>query len=121
MGGLETRIDGLETRMGGLENGQRALWEGISGLESRVNESLDGLRVEVTSFCANMGARIDRVQDTATMIRDDIRVNYAATDNVRSLNHNTREDVHHLAEQVSGIYVRVKQLEEQVRDLKGDP
>jgi hypothetical protein len=66
------RVDG---RMGAMEAGQRQISESVSGLETRLSEHIDNVHTEVTSFRTDMSARIDRLQDSPTDVREDIRVN----------------------------------------------
>lgn len=66
-------------------------------------------------------ARMDRVQNSVTAIRDDIAVNYGTVDHVRKANDNTREELRQLTALVSGMMRQIVRLQTDVRGLKGEP
>jgi chromosome segregation ATPase len=122
---LGDRIDQLGDRIDQVE---KRLDDRIDQVEKRLDGRMGKMEIQigkvasdVLSFRTDMSARIDRLQDTVTSVRDDIRVNYAATEAVDRRNNDTREDVRHLTQQVSIVYLRVKKLEDEVRELKGNP
>ena len=65
--------------------------------------------------------RIDRVQDTVTGIRDDVAVNFGATDAVRRANDNTREELRGMGETIALLVRKLNRVEQDVRGLKGEP
>jgi len=88
----------------------------LARLESRLVRLEDGqtaLRVDVM-------ARMDRLENKLTEIRDDIAVNFGATDTVKRANDNTREELRSLGETVSAMYRVVRRLDDRVRHLEGD-
>ena len=82
--------------------------ERLGRLETRV----DSLKEEVTGLRVDMMARLDRQQDSLTMIKDDINVNIAATDNSEKRYKQFRDDYGHLSHQVSLVHRRLIQLEQ---------
>jgi len=133
---LGDRMDQVEKRLGDridqlgdrIDQVEKRLDDRIDLVEKRLDDRMAKMEIQigkvasdVLSFRTDMSARIDRLQDTVTSVRDDIRVNYAATEAVDRRNNDTREDVRHLTQQVSIVYLRVKKLEDEVRELKGNP
>lgn len=66
-------------------------------------------------------ARMDRLQDAITAIRDDIAVNLGTADQVRRANDNTRDELRALSEVVTTMLRQIQRLQTDVRELKGDP
>nr|WP_294502700.1 hypothetical protein [uncultured Rhodopila sp.] len=140
--GLEARFTGLEERIAGLEAGHLRLEDRIVGLEdrftgleagyNRLEAGLSGLKAEQTrlrsDFLAELGKtradimeRVDRLENAVTLIRDDIAVNMGAVDAVERANENTRADVRTLGEQVSVMWKQIKQLQSDMREVRGGP
>jgi hypothetical protein len=92
-----------------LEAGQTRLDTGLSSLEAGQAK----LRIDVME-------RIDRLQDTVTAIRDDIVVNFGATDAVKRAHDSTREEMRAYSEILTQIVRKVRTLESQVRELRGE-
>jgi len=105
-GGFVTLQGGFATLQGGL----LALQKSQTALE----ESQINLRVDV------MG-RMDRLENKLTEIRDDISVNMGSTYRAREAVDNTRDELRSLGEQVNIMWRQMKRLEQQVRDISGDP
>jgi len=63
--------------------------------------AIQGLRAELTQMRVDLMARMDRLEDGLTAIRNDIAVNFGAADAVKRANDNTREEVRSLGEMVS--------------------
>jgi chromosome segregation ATPase len=80
----------------------------------RMDERTGRLEEELTRARVEVMARLDRQQDVLAGIRDDIRVNVAATDMVRDRHNAIRNDYDQLAHQVSVIHRRLIQLEQRV-------
>lgn len=77
----------------------------------------DPILAAIASLRGDMMARMDRLQDSITAIRDDIAVNFGASDAAKRANDNTREEVRALGEVVTAMVRRVRNLEAQVRDM----
>jgi chromosome segregation ATPase len=103
VGRIEEPIDRMDGRIGRIAEPIDRMDERTGRLE----EELTRARVEVM-------ARLDRQQDVLAGIRDDIRVNVAATDMVRDRHNAIRNDYDQLAHQVSVIRRRLIQLEQRV-------
>lgn len=71
----------------------------------------------VAGLRADVMARIDRLQDTLTAIREDIGVNFSATDTVRRGNNNTRDELRSLADTVAGMQRQIHRLQADVANL----
>jgi chromosome segregation ATPase len=111
-----------------LEAGQTRLEAGYTRLEGE----LTSLKAEQTrlrsDFLAGLGKtradimeRVDRVENAVTLIRDDIAVNIGAAEAVERANDNTRADVRTLGQQVSVMWKQIKQLQSEMREVRGDP
>jgi hypothetical protein len=72
-----------------------------------------------TSLRVDLMARMDRLEDMNTKIRDDIAVNFGATDAVRRAHDNTREELRSLSDVVSVMHRQISRLETDVEQLKG--
>jgi chromosome segregation ATPase len=126
------RLEAGQTR---LEAGYTRLEAGYTRLEAgatRLEADLTGLKAEQTrfrsDFLAELGRtradimeRVDRLENAVTLIRDDIAVNMGAADAVERANENTRADVRTLGEQVSVMWKQIKQLQSEMREVRGDP
>ena len=64
---------------------------------------------------------MDRLQDLVTVIRDDITVNFGASEQVKRVADNTRDELRALSDVVSGMHRQIQRLQTQVRELRGDP
>jgi chromosome segregation ATPase len=110
VGRIEEPIDRMDGRIGRIAERIDRMDERIDRMDERtgrLEEELTRARVEVM-------ARLDRQQDVLAGIRDDIRVNVAATDMVRDRHNAIRNDYDQLAHQVSVIHRRLIQLEQRV-------
>lgn len=87
----------------------------------RLEAGQSSLQAGQTSLRVDLMARMDRLEDGLTAIRNDIAVNFGAADTVRRANDNTREEVRSLADVVSALVRKVRMLETRVRTLTGDP
>lgn len=93
-----------------LEAGQAKLEAG----QGRLETSHIALRVDLM-------ARMDRLQNSLTLIRDDITVNMGAVDAMQRANDNTRELVRSQGDQMNVMWRQLKNLEAKVRGITGDP
>ena len=66
-------------------------------------------------------ARIDRVQDTLTTVRDDITVVMGRADQAHRAADNVRDELRALNEVVTGVIRQVRRLQSDVRELRGEP
>jgi hypothetical protein len=60
-------------------------------------------------------------EDKLTAIPDDIGVSIGRVDRAREAAENTREEPRMMSEEVSIMWRQIKRLEEQMRDLTGEP
>ena len=65
-------------------------------------------------------ARMDRLQDEMTAVRDDITVNIGAGEHNKKVNDNTRELLRILESQVNIMWRQLKNLEAKVREANGE-
>jgi uncharacterized phage infection (PIP) family protein YhgE len=114
----------LEAGQASLQAGQASLEAGQASLEAG-QTSLGAAQVSLgtaqTSLRVDLMARMDRLQDGLTAIRDDIGVNIGAVEAGRRANDNTRDDLRTLGEQVSVMWKQLKRLQTDVREIRGDP
>jgi hypothetical protein len=76
------------------------------------------LEASLTSLRVDLMARMDRLEDINTKIRDDIAVNFGTVDAVRRANDNTREELRALSEVVSLMHRQINRLQIEVAQLK---
>ncbi len=74
-----------------LEAGQTTLQQSVAALATRAE--LTQVRTELTQVRVDLMARMHRLEDGLTAIRNDIAVNFGAADAVKRANDNTREEV----------------------------
>jgi uncharacterized phage infection (PIP) family protein YhgE len=118
---LEAGQARLEAGQARLEAGQARLEAGQAQLEAGQSKLRSDFLDELGSTRAALMGRIDTLQDSLTEIRDDIAVNYGASNAAVRANDNTREQLGLLREQVNVMYQQIKRLESRVRDITGDP
>lgn len=109
---------------GGIVDALARLEAGQQRLEAGQNELKDGLAItrdDLAITRADIMARIDRLQDLVHSLRDDIGVNFGATDRVRDAHDGTRRELASLGEQVSLMERQIMRLQSDVRALKGEP
>lgn len=102
-----TRIDG---RLGRLEERQATLEKGQAALEKGQ-----------TSLRVDLMARMDRLSDQVTLIKDDQTVTMGASDSVRRMGDATREEVRALSDMVYTTVRQLRQLREVVDGLLDKP
>jgi flagellar hook-associated protein FlgK len=91
----------------------------LSALE-RLVQGQAKLDSDVTRLRSDLMARMDRIQNAITAIRDDIAVNFGTADAVRRANDNTRDELRALVEQVNSMVRQINRLQTDVRTLKGE-
>lgn len=82
--------------------------------------ALERLENGQTELRVDMMARMDRLQDSLTAVRDDIAVNFGTADHVRRANDHTREEVQALAATQSAMLKQIQRLQADIRELKGE-
>ncbi len=100
-----------------LETGQAQLATDVTTLRTDVTT----LRTDVTTLRTEVMARIDRLQNTVTTIRDDITVNMGRADQAHRAADNVRDELRALNDVVSGVMRQVQRLQSDVRELRGEP
>jgi uncharacterized coiled-coil DUF342 family protein len=115
---LATRAELAQVRVE-LTEVRAELTQSVAALATRTE--LTQVRAELTQMRVDLMARMDRLEDGLTAIRNDIAVNFGAADVVKRANDNTREEVRSLGEMVSALVRKVRALETRVREIAGDP
>jgi uncharacterized membrane protein YccC len=114
---LADRIAAALVLLHELTNGQKRIQETVNrvGTWSReVDKFQERMRTDLM-------ARMDRLQDSLTAIRDDIAINYGAADQVRRAHDNTREQLRALADTQATMLRQIQRLQTDMRILKGEP
>ena len=104
-----------------LEAGQTRLEADITSLKGEQARLRSDFLAELGKTRADIMERVDRLENAVTLIRDDIAVNMGAVDAVERANDNTRADVRTLGEQMSVMWKQIKQLQSEMREVRGDP
>ena len=112
------RLEAGQTR---LEAGYTRLEADVTGLKADQTRLRSDFLAELGKTRADIMERVDRLGNAVTLIRDDIAVNMGAVDAVERANENTRADVRTLGEQVSVMWKQIKQLQSEMREVRGDP
>jgi len=107
---LKTDVASLKTDVASLKTDVASLKTGFASMQ----ESQTSIRVEVM-------ARMDRLQNSLTAIRDDITVNMARSDRAHDGVSATRDELRLLGQEVAISTRKLRQLEERVRSITGDP
>jgi hypothetical protein len=114
----------LQERFTTQEAGQMALQERFTTLEAgqtALQYSQTALQDSQTSLRVDTMARMDRLENRLTEIRDDISVNMGSSERAHEAAANTRTELRSLGVQVNVMWRQMKRLEQQVRDITGDP
>ncbi len=107
-----------------LESGMTHVGSRLTSLESRltgVESGLTSVQQSQTTPRVDVMARMDRLENKLTEMRDDITVNIGGTWQNREAINSTRGDLHGLGEQVNIMWRQIKRLEQQVREITGEP
>jgi len=107
-------------------------WHGSSPDKPACVRTSPGLRGEFTGIRIDLSDELGRTRAaimekiaelnaSVVAIRDDIAINMGAADAMQKANDNTRELVRLQAEQMSLMRKQIKQLQADVRDIKGTP
>jgi peptidoglycan hydrolase CwlO-like protein len=124
LGRLEAKVDDLGAGQTAIHVAQAKLEAGQAKLEAaqaKLEEGYKGLREDQTALRVGLMARMDRLQDTLTSIRDDIIVNMGRADRAHEAADSTRAELRALGEQVNAMTRQITRLQTQVRELRGDP
>ncbi len=100
---LEAGQASVELRLASLQTGQSSL-----------HNDLTSLRVDLMQ-------RMDRLQNASAAIRDDVGVNMARTERAHDAVANTRDELRSLGQEVAAAFRKIRQLEDRVREITGDP
>jgi hypothetical protein len=73
-------LNAILTGLTELQQGPSRLESGQQKLEHALSDKYDGLRAELTGFRADLMARVGRLQNTLTAIREDISMNMRSSD-----------------------------------------
>jgi hypothetical protein len=95
-----------------LEAGQAASQQSVAALATRA---------ELTQVRMDLTGRMDRLENALSDIRNDIGVNFGASDAVKRATDNTSDEVRSLSEMMSALVRKVRALETRVREITGEP
>src|SRR6266567_3936521 len=79
------------------------------------------VRSEVTEARVVIMARIDRLSDIVTGVRDDIRVNFGASETVRRANEHTREELRDTQNMIADMRRQLLSMGERLAHLEQKP
>jgi hypothetical protein len=124
--GLRGDLVGVKTELRDeLVGVKTELRDELVGVNTELRHELVGvkteLRHELVGVRSDLMARMDRLQDALTAIRDDIGVNMGRADAAVRAHAGTREDVRGLEEQFGLMWRKIRHLENRVREIGGDP
>jgi hypothetical protein len=86
-----------------------------------MSEDTDRILAEIGRLRGEVMARMDRIQNDVTALRDDIAVGFAAADHVRRMHDNTREEGRGLGDVISAMQRQIQRLQADVRALRDQP
>jgi chromosome segregation ATPase len=125
---LEAGQTRLEVELGQLKAGQTQLEAGQTRFEAELGQLKAEQKSLRSDFLAELGRtrsdimeRVERLEDAVNKIRDDIAVNMGAAEAVERANENTRADLRTLQEQMWIMWKQIKQLQTEMREVRGDP
>ncbi len=124
LNGINDRLGRLEHGQTGLQQGQAALQQGQTALQqglATLQRDQAALQQNQTVLRVDLMARMDRLGDQITSIREDITVNMGAVDSVRTANEGTKAELRALGEMVFTMHRQVRRLQTQVEELSGKP
>ncbi len=100
-----------------LATDMRGLRDGLHELRGEVTE----LRAEVLSLRVETMARMDRLQNSMSTLRDDLRVTQASSETVLTHAVTTRADLRSLTELVFAMQRKINALDASLREVRGEP
>ena len=113
---LEAGQADLAAKQADLAAGQASMGANLADLAA----GQASMGADLTRLRVDMMARMDRLQDSLTAIRDDISTNYGTAEAAQRANDNTRTELRALSEVVSSLVRQIRRLDSEVRILKGD-
>ena len=119
LGRLEAGQSQFDMRLAQLEKGQTQLEKGQAQLEKGQAQLRTEFLGELGRVRGDVMARIDRVQDAITLVRDDITVNFGRSDRAEEIADHTRAELRTLNEIVNGMLRQIRNLQSQVEALRG--
>lgn len=84
---------------------------------TQLRQDVDTLRQEQTRTRVEVMARIDRLQDDLTSMRDESFVTYARAERVERV---SSDAIRSLSDELSGMHRQIRRLQEEVRTLRGE-
>jgi chromosome segregation ATPase len=101
-----------------LQTNVSSLQTDVSGLQTSVGDSIQRVVADQTRLRVEVMARIDRLQTTIELIREDARVNWATADTALSRVKNYREEIDHLTAIIAAMERRHQTLAAVVDELR---
>ena len=117
-------LNGINDRVGRVLDGQAESEVHQIDLERIVfalQQEQISLRTDMTTLRVDLMARMDRLEDQITLIREDITVNIGASDSVRTANEGTKAELRALSGMVFTMTRQIRRLQTQVDELSGKP
>ena len=81
----------------------------------------DEILAAIAQLRSDLLARLDRMQNNAAVIRDEIAIDLGGVEAVRRDNEDMRSDLRQMREQMSVMWKQLKALEAKVREMRGEP
>jgi len=101
-----------------LQTNVSSLQTNVSGLQTSVVDSIQRVVADQTRLRVEVMARIDRLQTTIELVREDARVNWATADTALSRVKNYREEIDHLTAIITAMERRHQTLAAAVDELR---
>ncbi len=120
---LGARLDQIDGRMGQIEARQDQLDGRMGQLDTRLDHlaaRLDRSEAVHIQTRTELMARMDRLQDAMTDMRNDVLVNFGMVEQVQRAHDSTREELKTVNEMVILLVKRIRVLEADMRTLKGE-
>jgi uncharacterized coiled-coil DUF342 family protein len=118
---LGARMDVLLNRVQSIVTSQDQQFSTLQELRASVDvlrASVERLSLEQPKTRSELMARIDRLQETVELVRDDLTVNWATANTAINRARNSREDVDDLQKQISAMERRYQTLASLVDGLR---
>jgi hypothetical protein len=118
---LEARMDVLLDRVQSIITSREQQFSILQELRPSIEElraSVEKLTLEQLKTRSELMARIDRLQETVELVRDDVTVNWATANTAINRARNSREDVDDLQRQISAMERRYQTLASLVDGLR---
>jgi chromosome segregation ATPase len=115
---LQAGQSSLQADVSSLQAGQSSLRTDLSELGSSVGDSIRQVAADQTRLRVEVMARIDRLQTTIELVREDARVNWATADTALTRVKNYREEIDHLTAIITAMERRHQTLATVVDGLR---